>query len=137
MLGRREVVRVIFSGSRDFRTREPVREILEALIRRLGDPNELVVVHGAARGLDTIAGEEAARLGVSTESHPADWDEYGKAAGPMRNSHMVKLGADLLVAFPLPGGSGTLDCMKKALNSEIPVLVYDADSKSMRRWGGE
>jgi predicted Rossmann-fold nucleotide-binding protein len=129
------VMRVIFSGSREFKDREPVRGTLVALMKRVETPGELVVVHGAARGLDTIAGEEAKNLGATVESHPADWDQHGKAAGLMRNSHMVELGADLVVAFPLPGGSGTRDCMKKASKSGIPVLVYNAESGSIERWG--
>lgn len=130
-----QMMRVLFSGSRHFEARGPVRGILEALMKRVGTPKELTVVHGAARGLDTIAGEEAERLGATVESHPADWNRHGVAAGPMRNSHMVGLGADLLVAFPLPRGSGTQDCMRKASKVGIPVLVYNVESDTFERWG--
>jgi YspA, cpYpsA-related SLOG family len=53
----------------------------------------------------------------------ADWDKYGKAAGPIRNQEMVNGGADLCLAFLHPESRGTLDCMGRAEVAQIPVQV--------------
>ncbi len=84
-----------------------------------------VLVHGQCPkgGADLWAERWALRHGLTVERHPADWDRYGKAAGPRRNTAMVELGADLCVAFPGPGSSGTWDCVRKASDAGIRVEV--------------
>lgn len=46
-------------------------------------------------------GERYAReQGISYQSFPADWNKYGKAAGAIRNSQMLKEGRpDLVLVF--------------------------------------
>lgn len=49
------------------------------------------LVHGdCPRGADAIAAHWAAsHPEVQVETHPADWDRFGRAAGPIRNQAMV------------------------------------------------
>lgn len=51
---------------------------------------------------------------------------YGKpnfsCAGLVRNQLMVDLGADICLAFPLPGSRGTWDCMGRAEAAGIKVI---------------
>ncbi|MFE2994168.1 hypothetical protein ACFXG4_04040 [Nocardia sp. NPDC059246] len=73
---------------------------------------------------------------IVAEPHPADWNrhcdnncrhrprrpgERCATAGPLRNQHMVDLGADECRGFPLPGSRGTYDCMRRAERAGIPV----------------
>lgn len=108
--------RIIFTGSRHFTDRAMVRYALEDL-----NPETDLIVHGDARGLDTIAKEEALDLGFAVEAWPADWKTHGKAAGPIRNQAMIDAGADLVVAFPLADSVGTRDCIHRALSAGITV----------------
>ena len=90
------------------------------------DPIE-VVVHGCAKGADTIADEWAVARGVGRECYPADWDRYrgpGKnPAGPIRNRAMLKNGnPDVVIAFSR-GTPGTADMIALAQAAEIPVYV--------------
>jgi hypothetical protein len=89
------------------------------------DGDRLVLVHGQCPkgGADLWAEEWAHRRGFAVERHPADWDRFGKAAGPKRNSLMVSLGGDLCVAFPGPGSTGTWDCVRKAADAGMNVEV--------------
>ncbi|WPH57818.1 putative chromosome segregation protein [Mycobacterium phage WXIN] len=85
----------------------------------------LVVIHGAAPGADTLAHEWAELIdGVTPDPHPANW-RAGKQAGHVRNQVMVDHGADVCLAFPLPGSTGTWDCVRRAEAAGIPVKVFE------------
>lgn len=84
-----------------------------------------VIVHGGARGADEIAGRVAESFGLRTEVYPAKWNLYGKGAGPMRNQQMVDKGADLVLAFLMPGSKGTADCINRAKEAGLKVIIYN------------
>jgi hypothetical protein len=109
-------MRVIVCGGLSFQDRDLLYATLDVVRAEHG---ELVVVHGAARGTDSLAGEWARERGQQEEPHPAAWGKYGRAAGPIRNAEMVKQGAGLCLAFP--GGRGTADCVSKCEKAGIPV----------------
>src|ERR1044072_2144882 len=77
------VKRVLVCGSRNLseKRRREVIDALEYFWRR----NPLVVIHGNAKGADTIAKEWAFERGVGHVPFHADWDKYGRKAGPIRN----------------------------------------------------
>ncbi len=108
-------MRIIVCGGRNYSDRTTVARVLGAL-----DRQAVTIVHGEARGADTVAGSEARRLGMKVEAWPADWSLHGKAAGPIRNQQMLAAGADLVIAFP--GGRGTTDMSNRAQRAGIPVL---------------
>ncbi|MDB5253903.1 MAG: hypothetical protein JWP27_3072 [Flaviaesturariibacter sp.] len=121
---------VLVTGSRDWPDNGTVEAALTRVLRDViqAEPRrDFVVVHGdCPTGADRFAvrwAEGNAALGVHAEAHPADWRKNGKAAGPLRNSLMVNLGADLCLAFPLGASRGTRDCMRKAAAAGIPVRV--------------
>jgi hypothetical protein len=59
-----------------------------------------LVIHGGARGVDSMAGAAAAQLKIPIRVFPADWKKNGKAAGPIRNQQMLDEGKpDLVLAF--------------------------------------
>ena len=80
-----------------------------------------VIIHGAARGADSLAGEWAMSRGVTVMAFPADWDAHGRSAGHIRNAQMIAEGKPtVVVAFP--GGRGTANMVRQARLSHIPVL---------------
>lgn len=114
-------MRVIVCGSRGWTDRELIADRLADL------PGESVVMHGAARGADLIASQEALKLGLLVEEYPAEWDRYGKRAGAVRNEEMAALGADLCLAFWDGRSSGTAHMMEMAAKYGIPVDVVHRD----------
>lgn len=57
-------------------------------------------------GADFMAEEWARARAVPYVGHPAQWDKYGDAAGPIRNAEMQDLWMpQRIIAFP--GGKGT------------------------------
>lgn len=109
--------RVIVCGSRRWRDRD-------AIVNRLFKlPADTTIVHGNAQGADRIAHQEAQKLGLLVEPHPADWERYGKTAGPIRNKLMADLGADLCIAFWDGLSTGTRNMIDQAEKVGIPVEV--------------
>lgn len=93
--------RILVTGSRTWTDRDTIRHALTGLWRKHG-PN-ITLVHGhCPRGADTIAHQWAldnTRNRVTAEPHPADWQRFGRAAGHIRNTRMVRLGADICLAL--------------------------------------
>lgn len=50
----------------------------------------------------------------------AQWERFGKAAGPIRNTRMLQWKPTLVAAFD--GGIGTEDMVRKALDAGIEVI---------------
>lgn len=113
--------RVIVCGSRNWIDRELIATVIREHKERRDD---LVIVHGAARGADRIADEEARRLGVFTEAHPAEWDRFGKAAGHIRNEHMASLGAAKVEAFWDGESRGTWSMIEAAKRHLIHWSIH-------------
>ncbi len=111
------MIRVIVTGGRNYADRAHVRRVICELHAERGIAT---LVQGGATGADTLAAQEARRLGIEVVTVKADWRRNGKGAGPERNQRMVDRGADLLVAFP--GGVGTNDCVGRAKRAGILVL---------------
>jgi hypothetical protein len=64
-----------------------------------------ILIHGGARGADSLAAAWAESRGIHCARVNALWNSYGKGAGFKRNSAMLLLQPDGCVAFP--GGTGT------------------------------
>jgi len=108
-------MRVLVTGGRDYNDAAVVQRTLEAL-----RPHPAFVIQGGALGADLLARGWAKPSGVAVLNYPADWQTYGRRAGPLRNQRMIDEGKpDLVVAFP--GGRGTADMVKRARNAGIPV----------------
>ena len=73
--------RILVTGERHYSDRDTVAHAFDLYVH-----SEDTIVHGDAPGADTLCREEAEKRGIITETHPANWDRFGRAAGPMRNS---------------------------------------------------
>ena len=114
-------MRVIVCGSRHWTDRKRIADRLREFVAHT------TIVHGGARGADRIAGEEAKKRGLKVEVHPANWERYGRAAGPIRNHKMAELGADLCIAFLKDNSPGTRNMIEQARKFEIPVEIIQSD----------
>lgn len=106
-------MRVLVCGGRDYQDSERV-ELELALVQ------PTLVIHGGARGADYLAFLWSQERGIPSECFAADWETYGRGAGPIRNARMLAEGKpDLVVAFP--GGRGTEDMKRRARAAGVPV----------------
>lgn len=122
--------RVLVTGSRNWKNPFIVGKAIEdyweeVLYHSWSWPGELVIVHGdCPTGADHWAQLWAETHDYATERHAADWDQFGKFAGPKRNMEMVDLGANAALAFPHPDSRGTVQCMKYAKEKGLFVKVF-------------
>lgn len=118
-------MRIVVTGSRRW---ADVRAIGDALWDAYEKHGPFELRHGAcSTGADHWAHVWAvsigAHLGCTELRFPANW-ERGPQAGPERNERMIKAGADLVLAFPLPEGSGTQHTMRLAREAGIEVIEF-------------
>jgi cytidylate kinase len=81
--------------------------------------------HGAAKGADTLAGEIAEEYGLKVIKFPARWDLYGRAAGPIRNTKMLREGKPKIIyAFYTDKNEskGTKDMVRQGRKAGIKVV---------------
>ena len=121
---------IIVSGGRKYRNQTRVYKALDAVHakRRI-----TLLIQGFAQGADKLARAWAISRGVSFLDVPADWELYGKAAGPIRNSIMVdhRPKPKLVIAFP--GSRGTADLVRQAKKARIKVWrPYRRESEDKR-----
>src|SRR5438477_270927 len=108
------MTRVLVCGAREWDDVDYIFERLDDMVRYYGID---FVIDGCARGADRAAGWPcpsvklqkqqpeprigwAESRGVPHDHYPAKWNEYGNAAGAIRNRRMLKEGKpDLVVAF--------------------------------------
>lgn len=114
---------ILITGSRDWTNAEVIKSQLVKL------PSGSIVIHGACRGADLLAANIAKELGFEVKSFPADWDTFGKSAGPIRNREMLCEEPDLVLAFhdDLEKSKGTRDMVKIALDTYVPTILIDSN----------
>ena len=112
-------MRVIIAGSRDIESYEAVCRAMENFGQQVTE-----VVSGCARGIDKLGEQWARSRGIPVKRFPANWKQYGKAAGPIRNKEMAEY-ADALVAIPRPASKGTVDMIKQARARGLLVSIHE------------
>jgi hypothetical protein len=80
------------------------------------------VVCGEATGADAGGKKWALARGIPVKCFPADWPQFGKRAGPIRNEQMAEY-AEGLIAFP--GGQGTADMIRRANAKGCMVVLRE------------
>ena len=120
--------KVIVAGGRDFNNQAFLNKTLDVLLVDKARSHEIVIVSGAAKGADT-QGEVYARMkDYLLESHPADWDTYGRAAGYRRNKEMAE-SADALICFWDGESRGSKHMIDLATAQELFVRVIRYDNE--------
>lgn len=113
---------VIVTGGRDFADRDAVHAALSAQM-----PFD-TLIQGSAPGADRLAKQWAFIRGIEVINMPADWDKHGNAAGPIRNTDMMKLGSaakragETVVVLAFPGNRGTANAVECAEHEGLTVI---------------
>ena len=120
--------RIIVAGGRDFTDYALLSETLDVILKRY-TLSEVSIVSGCCRGADALGERYAKEHGIPVVRFPADWLEYGKAAGPIRNRKMAEYaseGEGVLVAFWDGRSRGTASMIRLAEKAglQIKTITY-------------
>lgn len=124
-------------GSRNWTDRELLNRVLRDLREHIveqRDPSEeepegnrglddLIIVSGGARGVDSMAADFAVVNWLGLVEHMPDWNRFGRSAAFKRNVLIVE-DADLVLAFQRNRSSGTQHSIDLAHARNIPVIVW-------------
>lgn len=118
-------MRILVTGSRKWDDQELLFKALDTLNQT--PSHDIALVHGACPdGADAMADLWGQMHGVEIETHPAKWKEFGKRAGYVRNALMVKMGADVCVAFikdRSPGATMTANLAERSGITTIRIVA--------------
>lgn len=131
----RKSLAILVTGTRRVNpaARGLVRSTLDSLKPRLPKYKRVLLIHGDAAGVDTLADQWAEQCGVPTIPMPAQWDRDSKAAGPLRNVCMLNTLIQLrtcgwrtmVIAFPSSGSIGTRHMIRISEAAKFEVVVVD------------
>lgn len=88
------------------------------------------VISGTAQGVDTLGEYWAIENSIPLWRFPADWNQYGKRAGYLRNQQMADV-ADALIAIWDGESKGTKHMIDIALRADLYVFIYNTKNKTM------
>lgn len=110
-------MKVLVCGGRDYSN----QQLVTLTLNRLDRENKITeIIEGGATGADTCARNWAKHYKRKLTTVKADWNSYGKSAGPIRNKLMADLKPKLVVAFK--SGKGTAHMIEVAKSKGIKVL---------------
>ena len=139
-------MRIVMFGSREWDKVHIIHKEIDRLLNNHGD--NLVIIHGDARGADSIVRHYAEKCGITHECycaakrqwkpgksetmhHVSDWNKDGKVAGLLRNQAMIDQGKPVgAVAFDL-GTRGTADMTGRCKQAGLPILEYRDDGNDI------
>ena len=124
------MTRVIIAGSRKYNDYDKMLEELDNLgIHLINTIDTIEIVSGHASGADALGERFAKAYNYPLKIFPAEWNKYGKAAGPIRNEQMAKYVSEadrgILVAFPVGESKGTRNMIKLAKQYGLEVEVIE------------
>lgn len=128
---------IITCGGRDYEDQEAVSLCLDAVQRHR---RLVLLVEGAARGADRLAGRWAEKAGIGHLAVPADWKGQGRKAGFVRNREMLSRLLEIreqtgwtIGVLAFPGGAGTAMMCHIARDAGVDVLEAQVLIERLRR----
>ena len=127
-------MKILVTGDRNWTNEKRMREVILGIEENLyyynhpGELDTLFFIHGGARGADRLAGKIATEAGWTVKVVTANWEKYGRAAGPIRNQEMLDMNPDLVIAFhdDLANSKGTKDMVNRAKKKGVKVILISS-----------
>ena len=121
-----EEYKLVIAGSREFKDYSLLSETLDKHLKNRARNKAITIISGTAKGADQLGEQYAKEKGYKIEYYPADWERYGNAAGPIRNTQMAKAADDVIVFWD-GKSAGTRNMMEAAEKENIPCTVIRID----------
>ncbi len=116
-------MRVLCCGDRHWINKSLIRR---AILEYTNASWDTVIIHGCATGADSISGQIGREYDLLVVEFPANWNKYGRTAGPIRNKQMLDEGKpDLVLAFhtDIKNSKGTKNMIQQAEKRGIKVIL--------------
>lgn len=117
-----EEYKLVIAGSRDFQDYSLLCETVDRHLKNKAGNKTITIISGTANGADQLGERYAKEKGYKLEYYPADWEHYGNAAGPLRNTQMAKAADDVIVFWD-GKSAGTKNMMEAAERENVPCTV--------------
>lgn len=119
-------IKLIIAGGRDFNDYPLLQiETQRFLVECNFNPTQLIIVSGNAKGADTLGEIFAEKYHFPITSFPANWNEFGKRAGPIRNEEMAKFATHAIIFWDsVSSGSKNMIENAKKYNLTYKVINY-------------
>lgn len=100
-------------------------DLVEKAFLNLYKQSDSIVSGGCYKGGDRFAEIIAKKYNIPIKIYPADWNEYGKGAGFIRNTYIARDSDVLIACVAKDRTGGTEDTIKKylKLNKKELILV--------------
>lgn len=120
---------VTVAGPRDYTNKEFIDKMLDETLSDILAKEVLPIhiVEGGAYGVDSLAKLYALQNELPYTEIKADWDKYGRSAGPRRNQKMAEMSDYCIVFFK--GSRGSASMIAEALKQTVPVYVISISEK--------
>lgn len=116
------VKKIVIAGCRDYISYEEAKLYIDFCLSDIRKENNIVIVSGCARGADAIGERYAKENGFKVEKYPADWERYGRSAGPRRNKQMAEV-CDYVICFWDGKSKGTKSMISYAKECGKPIRI--------------
>ena len=116
------ILKIVIAGCRNYNNYDEAKDYIDFCIREIKKNNTIVILSGGCRGADAIGERYAIENGYEIRKFVADWDKYGKAAGPIRNEQMAK-DADYIICFWDYKSRGTKSMIENAKKYSKPYKI--------------
>ncbi len=114
---------IVIGGCRNFKNYDFFKKTLDCYLQA-EKKNPITILSGHCSGVDQMAERYAKEKGIKLMLFPAEWNKYGRAAGPIRNEEVVKL-ADTVIAFWDGQSKGTKNLISLAKQyNKILNIIY-------------
>lgn len=118
---------VAIGGCRNFYDRDLIFSELDAYFHVYALGEEITILSGHGKGVDRLIEEYATERQYALKIFPAEWNRYGRAAGPIRNSQMVEE-AERVIAFWDLRSKGTASLIRLARAQKKLLHVIEIPS---------
>lgn len=116
------IKRIVIAGCRDYNNYNEAKKFIDKCICDIRNKYKLIFISGGCRGADALGERYAKENGFEVEIYPADWEKYGRAAGPKRNEHMAQI-ADFVICFWDGQSRGTKSMISYAKEFNKPIRI--------------
>lgn len=116
------ILKIVIAGCRYYNNYYEAKDYIDFCIREIKKNNTIVILSGGCRGADAIGERYAIENGYEIRKFVANWDKYGKAAGPIRNEQMA-IEADYIICFWDYKSRGTKSMIENAKKYSKPYKI--------------